>query len=330
MAKKPPRYSTKERQVVFLPTSRPQPPAGKLDTVLKVRRHINSEGKHYSTDVDILSDFLKAALVEIYKNSSGTGLATSPPAMKPELMFHAREGLQKAIDEEQIKPQPDKIGADALCVALQYIEEDYGPTIESLKSLTLHDEITFKLLWTLFPPNTHVYSKKNMLQEEQLFKVRSVFYQKRQDGSEYFRLRLRAISHDGERLGWVDDKIDIDDFEGSKKVQECLCFPLSRHAEEDSVRARLLQRGKRFLELTKATYQEYNGPTVAEDRNVVIQGEYKQVMFHVSLQLFQQAIDFFLMRECRFLDGLCSTLRRSSSRMTITTCSKKKFRSRPR
>jgi hypothetical protein len=135
----------------------------------------------------------------------------------------------------------------------------------------------------LFAPKTVVYTKDNKLREDQILQLKTGEYGAHSNGSKYFSLDLRSISHDGQKLGWAEMKILIDQFEGTKKINNLNCFPLSHHPEEASLRDRLLQRGKRYIELLKdSTYQEYTGVAMYENRDVFVDNEFKKVTIHVS------------------------------------------------
>ncbi|KAF2638409.1 P-loop containing nucleoside triphosphate hydrolase protein [Massarina eburnea CBS 473.64] len=274
-------FDKETRKKVFLPTAEAQKTTKNPKTVLKVRRLIDEHSRHHATKVDIISEILRQELLAIFKGAASTNLNSSPPEVDPELMFHAYGGLKEKLDKEQTKANSDDELVGVLCVALQYIEEDFGATMETLKSLEAQDEITFELLWTLFPPNTHIYSKANVLSEEQLSILSHSAYGTRLDGTKYYQLVLQLISHDRRKFGWVKNYPTIATFEGATKVQDLPFFPFSRHANHDKIRESLHQRGKRFVELCSPTYQEYVGQSMGENRNVVIQGVYKQVMIHV-------------------------------------------------
>jgi hypothetical protein len=151
--------------------------------------------------------------------------------------------------------------------------------------LAEHDEITFDLLWALFPPNTTVYTKSNLLREHQICKLQKGEYGSLPSGARYYGLDLRYISHDGEKLGWAEKTLQIGSFAGAMKVHNLTVVPLERLPTRDEVCAEVKKRGKRYMELLEAprgTYQEYTGAAVAENRDVVVQDEYKKVIFHVS------------------------------------------------
>ncbi|KAF2032295.1 P-loop containing nucleoside triphosphate hydrolase protein [Setomelanomma holmii] len=268
-------YSKKKRQTYFVPTPKSNVEHEKQGhashVVLKVRRIICDKGYPSGTEIDIKSELLKDALAEIFDGIEGLQLNESPHVISPELLFHAQQGLAGRVKVEEAKPTPNKILVDELGVALQYIAEDYASTQASLKPLLEHEEITFDLL--------------NLLREPQILKLQKGEFGQLPIGARYFALTLQYLHHDGEKLGWAPQTIQISQFDGAKKVHNLLVVPFDHLPEKETVRAELMQRGKRYLELLNAprgTYQEYVGAAIAENQDVIVNDQYKKVIFHVS------------------------------------------------
>jgi hypothetical protein len=249
--------------------------------VLKVRRIICDKGFPTGIEIDIKSTLLRDVLGGIFEGIEGLKLNESPPIASPELLFYASNELKERVQREEAKEKPNKALIDEVNVALQFVAEDYGSTMDSLASLAVHSEITFDLLWTLFPPNTTVYTKANLLHEHQVLKLKMGEYGSCSNGSKFFSLELKFISHDGAKIGWAETTLKIDQFEGAKKVHNLVCFPLVQHPERKGIETQLSQRGKRYLELQQATYQEYTGAAIVEDRTVIVNEGYKKVTIHV-------------------------------------------------
>ena len=57
---------------------------------------------------------------------------------------------------EESKPNADEKVLVGLETALEYIKEDLSEEIADAETLVSKGEVTFDLLWTLFPPNTYV------------------------------------------------------------------------------------------------------------------------------------------------------------------------------
>jgi hypothetical protein len=297
-------YSKKKRQTYFVPTPKSsaevEKPGQVSHVVLKVRRIICDKGFPTGTEIDIKSTLFKDALADIFEGIEGLQLNETPPIISPELLFHAREGLASRVKAEEAKETPNKALVDELGVALQYIAQDYASTQASLASLSEHEEVTFDLLWALFPPNTTVYTKNNLLREHQVCKLQKGEYGRLPSGARYFELDLRYISHDGEKLGWAEKTLQIGSFDGAKKVYNLNVIPLDKLPAKGAVCAELKRRGKRYLELLDApngTYQEYIGAAIAENRDVIVQDEYKKVLLHVSGRIMLDSRTFLQQNE---------------------------------
>jgi hypothetical protein len=282
-------YSKNKRQTLFVPTLKTtdegEKPGQVSHVVLKVRRIICDKGFPVGTEVDIKSSRLKNALAKIFEGLEGLQLNESPPIITPELLFHGWGRLAELVKTEESKPSPDKTLVDELRVALQFIAEDYASTQATLDSLSEHEEITFDLLWTVFPPNIAVYTKNNLLREHQICKLQKCEYGRTETGAKFFDLTVNFISHDGTKLGWASQKIRIGLFDGANKVYNLSVVPLSLLPTKDVVCTELAKRGKKYVEMIEAprgTYQEYVGAVVSENRDVFVEEEYKKVIIHVS------------------------------------------------
>jgi hypothetical protein len=297
-------YSKKKRQTYFVPTPTSNAEverSGQVShLVLKVRRIICDKGFPTGIEIDIKSTLLKDALAKIFEGIEGLQLNETPPIISPELLFHAREGLTDRVKAEEAKETPNAALVDELGVALQYISQDYASTQASLTSLSEHDEVTFDLLWALFPPNTTIYTKSNLLREHQVCRLQKGEYGQLPSGARFYELNLRYISHDGEKMGWAEKTLRISSFDGAKKVYNLDVVPFNRLPTKDAVCVELKKRGKRYVELLDApngTYQEYTGAAITENRDVIVQDEYKKVLFHVSGRIMLDSKTFLQQNE---------------------------------
>ena len=185
----------------------------------------------------------------------------------PKLLFYALPSLTARINDEEAKDTPNKGLIDDISTALEFIDEDFGNTILSLASLSEHDEITFDLLWTLFPPRTVVFTKKNEMNEPQALRFQTGSYETRQDRSEYFSLKCSMINHDGQDFGWGDHWLEINGFEGAKKTYTLSALPLSLHPEKEAMRNQLIDRGRKYIQMLEPTCREYNGTAIRSNPN---------------------------------------------------------------
>ncbi|KAI4248358.1 MAG: hypothetical protein LQ352_005929 [Teloschistes flavicans] len=260
-------YSRKDRQVHFVKTAKAGLSKANQErfnkTVLVVRRIISKQGMVARTEVDVKSTLLRDVLLDINKDVEGLELHKSPPMADPELLFHSLRGLESRRKQEIEKSFPDHIMIEHLSIAIQFVYEDFGKRIADLESLLPHKEITYDLLWTIFPPRTLVFTKKTLLEQPQVMTVRETEYVNSQDGV-YFHLFCHSIAHDGEDFGTSRQRIRVPVFDGARKIEELPGFPLTFHSQEKAVRSELIDRGRTYVSLLDAKCQEYSGAAAME------------------------------------------------------------------
>ena len=168
----------------------------------------------------------------------------------PELFFYARREitLRKAAEKE--KSEPDQSLINDIGTALRFVEEDFGERTASLDSLLVQNEITYDLLWAIFPPKEIVLAPKHgLMNQKQALKLNNTGYGVRVNNTRYFMVTARLLAHDGEDFGWGSLYFEIDEFEGARKITNLQIYPLSYNAECDTIRRDLISRGRLYLSL---------------------------------------------------------------------------------
>ncbi|CAG8959829.1 hypothetical protein HYFRA_00001737 [Hymenoscyphus fraxineus] len=262
----------KDRQVHFVPTARARTkPDRSGNTALIVRRIISKQGMVADTEIDVKSSVLKDALLEIFEGVEGLGLNKSPPTSTPHLLFHAKDALYTRKEAEKDKPTPDKVLINDIGTALRFVAEDFGSQIANLESLVVQNEITWDLLWCLFPPNEIAISMEySHLKQKQAFKVVTGIYSRREDGSRYYELSGKIVTHDGEDLGKGTINLQINEFEGAQKITTLKFFPLRNHPDRENIERELNNRGRAYLKLLKKSVcKEYGTGTAVTERELV-------------------------------------------------------------
>ncbi|KAF1845136.1 AAA family ATPase [Cucurbitaria berberidis CBS 394.84] len=253
-------YSRKDRQVHFVKTAKltPQPDRfGK--TALVVRRIISAKGMVTDCEIDIKSSHLDRLFKEIFKGVPDLQLNESPPIASPSLLFHAAPKLVEIKEEEKQKPQPDQLLINDIGTALRFVEEDFGGEINNLQSLLSKGEITFDLLWAIFPPRELIVAMEHgILRQPQALSIATSEYGTRDNGSKYYEAEGRVITHDGEDFGKGRFAPVIEAFEGAKKLTILEFYPIKYHPDEPALRKRLIARGKKYVALLEnPTCQDY-------------------------------------------------------------------------
>ena len=162
---------------------------------------------------------------------------------------------EKSLPEES----QNKTLVSHLTLFIDYISTDYAPTARRLYPLLAHHEITFDLLWALFLPNTLVYTVCAGSNEPRCLKLDWAEQKETMDRGRFFQLDCHYVDYDGKTFGEANAVLEIDEFRGVKRIDSLGVFPLAYHEEEETVREKLIQRGRKFGSLKGMHYKFYKG-----------------------------------------------------------------------
>lgn len=182
-----------------------------------------------------------------------------------------------------------------LSTALQYIDEHHGKNIATVETMTADNEITWELLWALFAPNTMMYHYHQYTEQHQVVILRRTKVRYRKDNTPYWHVMCDMIADDGLKFGFTKHlgitprpdlyyDLEIDQFEGAKKIQDLIISPLKFSQYPDKIRADLVERGRKFVGLVGHNYYETSGPAMKETINE--RYEVNRSKFSVSYQAF--------------------------------------------
>jgi hypothetical protein len=126
-------------------------------------------------------------------------------------------------------------------------------------------DITYDLIWALFKPKVIAYTPTMGNKDDpRAIKIESC--QKLTNwrtGQEYWRIGGRYLEYDGKIFGLAQYFENIDFFKGTKKIISLPIYPLSYHQQAESLKAELIERGKKFVALQGMNYRHYNGLSVS-------------------------------------------------------------------
>ncbi|KAJ7213578.1 P-loop containing nucleoside triphosphate hydrolase protein, partial [Mycena pura] len=149
-------------------------------------------------------------------------------------------------------------------------------------------EISYGLLWVLFPANTLVYRVHSHTEQMQILLARTLNYRKRPNGSLYAAIVCDVINNDGSSVGFARDTLEIDAFVGAHKIQDLAVFPLDYRPDKQAICESSKKRGKKFVNLAAHSYHEISGPAMRESRNTTDWKTYGRVMIDsAAFRLFE-------------------------------------------
>lgn len=159
---------------------------------------------------------------------------------------------------------PEQSVLEDLQTALDFLDNEFASERLSLDSLQANGDITYDLLWAIFPPNIEGFTEENTLSEPQAFRFMSGEYWETQRGN-WYHISGSVLNHNGVNFGWGTLTIKIPEFDGTIKITDLAAFPFRFHHDRDNQRDLLLERGQNFLRLLKPALHQYNGQAVHEE-----------------------------------------------------------------
>ncbi|KAJ2934083.1 hypothetical protein H1R20_g2987, partial [Candolleomyces eurysporus] len=235
---------------------------------LRVRRKIDSRGRHEATQIDIRSAKLCGILQELYNGVDGLEITRNPPFCDDRLLYHSYPVLESCLLKERASQAPDEELIQDIEVALTFVHEDHAATSASTRALLSKEQpsITFDLLWTLFCPGSLQYSYDEYTEQGLILKAQTFRVQHSSKGV-FAVIQSHIIAHDGKNFGYATVSHQIAQFEGARKLQDLAIYPLKYYPQETQLCAKAIARGKRFVTMLDYTYLETTGSAVYEVSN---------------------------------------------------------------
>lgn len=169
------------------------------------------------------------------------------------MLFHSYPNILERFGEEQKKDSPDASLLFDLTQLLQFITEDLGDLIMSFRENNDLGQVTFQLLYALFPPNTYVYHSHQYVEQDQILLCRKLSYEKTQTGM-VAALSCDIITNNGRTFGYAREVVQIPDFNGTSKIRDLPVYPLDFHIDKTDIYNHAVERGKRFAKIQRHLY----------------------------------------------------------------------------
>lgn len=117
--------------------------------------------------------------------------------------------------------------------------------------------MTFAHIWTIFPPNTIIYAPQD--NQDRALRLQTGHYGVDRNQQPVFGLVASYVDFDGQRFGTQKMNISIPTFEGTKRINSLVAFPIELHDSYELMKAKLIERGSRVESLSGTYFQSYNG-----------------------------------------------------------------------
>lgn len=172
-----------------------------------------------------------------------------------EPLVHNWDNLQKLAAEE-VSDEDGSQARNDLKLLMDTIldgsgDEDLDSYFKLREATREQGSVTYKNLWTLFPPGTFVYGKPFQGQSE-VFLVQDTNGVWPTGTRENWSIACWAYDWNSTKFCRSPYNIAFEPFEGQKSIVSLPYYPLCFHKEEKELRSELITRGKRFRALCES------------------------------------------------------------------------------
>ncbi|CAD6566684.1 MAG: hypothetical protein ASARMPREDX12_008793 [Alectoria sarmentosa] len=223
--------------------------------IFVVRRQYDDRNMHFKIFIDVKSELLRDVLRKVLRGVPTVSLHGDKPEIRIEILFHFLSQIESKRDIALLESDTMTQHLDLL---VRFLQEHYASIIKTLPELLERGEMTFDLLWTLFPPNTVVYTSC-VYSEEPKCLIFDFGEEKILKKGKFYVLQCRYLDFNGKLLGEVISNLLIPEFRGAKPIVSLEAFPLKYHQEMAKVKSELIERGRRFASLKGIHHTAYQG-----------------------------------------------------------------------
>ena len=248
--------------------------------IFNVRRKFDWEQKYQQTFVDIKSQPLKECLQHVMAGVKGVSLVVETPHIDPNMLFLYLEearAYSKQLEEESraTKKKKDKkmaaTKAQHLKILCRYLDKDYAETKKTLYPMLENNTITFDLLWALFKPNSIAYTTTyGDSDQPRAFKVDYATKECHFMKGTWYNIEGKYLENDGKSFGMGTMSVQVQSFQGSRRIIGLDCYPLKYHRNAESLRTQLIERGKKFVSLDGVHYKYHKGMAYTKRKRQIL------------------------------------------------------------
>ncbi|KEF54513.1 uncharacterized protein A1O9_09680 [Exophiala aquamarina CBS 119918] len=225
--------------------------------LVRKKKSYDSRKKYDIDSIIVQSPWLKKSLGAMLKDYPG--VTTNLERLVFKAPFHPfvhRWAILTSLLENDDFEEP--VAKEHLQLFHDVIFEELKNAIAAKIDLVKNGVITFDYLWTIFEPQTMVYSISDG--KECVFKLNST--QNCTDsrrGMQFLRLDVWSCDWDGTKFGQNHSSLDNYEFQGTTPIINLSAYPLDFHPQKEALIQRLVLRGKLFERYAGYHYMAYRG-----------------------------------------------------------------------
>ncbi|KAH8897724.1 P-loop containing nucleoside triphosphate hydrolase protein [Thozetella sp. PMI_491] len=254
--------------------------------------------------IDICHEGVRAVLHDVFKGYDNLMPFVRHLQFKPPFyqFFWRWDRFEKAIEEVE-----DEYVKTVLIQLRDVVKKELAGAFAVTKELTSHGVITFKYLWTLFPPGEIIYSDADGA--PQFFTLLSSGMATPYLGP--YSLRCKNVEWGGTNFVLREHSLGVQTFEGTHKIADLRVFPAKYLEDYDAVREQCIERGRKMISLAGIQYKSYRPKDDQGERNGTSKPRPQQFNRRIVLDSSNNAKDPFMSplvepEELRLATGLIS------------------------
>ncbi|KAJ5414888.1 hypothetical protein N7509_000222 [Penicillium cosmopolitanum] len=221
-----------------------------------VRERVDRVSEDVTSYIDIQSKGLRDILRVVLDGIKTISLMEDKPSIEQKTLFHFLPELDKYAGNMN---HPEcELPRQHLCLLIDHLKEAYSTISQRLESMLLHNHITYDLLWGLFKPGSHVFTRCFGTKEPRCV-IFDAGEEITQNDETWFNLECRFLDYDGVKFGEAGIFLRLAKFRGSKPIESLEAFPLRHHPSHNQVRRELVGRGQKFRDLAGSHMRHCKG-----------------------------------------------------------------------
>ncbi|KAH9931593.1 P-loop containing nucleoside triphosphate hydrolase protein [Fomitopsis serialis] len=257
-----------------------------------VRQMPTCAGEEPAVAVTIKSPYLVAACQDVIGEISGISWTADPLELPVDLLIQAfpklveyRQELEDRAsrpsdDSQEPEDSADRSSDDdtevlaSLEILISYLREDHGVIISQIAGLLAHEEITWDLLHAILLPGTLLVSTDATTGEPRALQLKQFDkgargYTLYCEGIDAVDVELDDVADSdlahvvpAKRFCRVEHTRFIPRFKGVVKINTLPAYPMKYHSNEGGLRAALLARARKWIDLYGVQHVRYQGISV--------------------------------------------------------------------
>ncbi|KND94606.1 ATPase family AAA domain-containing protein 3B [Tolypocladium ophioglossoides CBS 100239] len=220
------------------------------------RLYDESNKRIETTSLQVNSPALKRLLKNVIGSYPGVSFNTGTISLDfpPRCLYHYLPEL-KAEKARLDAEDPDSEEAQHLPILLEFINEHFHDVITEVNNLCEQGLISYEHLWTIFKPESLVYTTKHS--QPRVFRMKTFSYLEVHGPG--LQLCVEFVDFDGDKFGTRDLWVKVPQFSGASSICALNVLPLRFCPAETAVRKRLVERGRRWEAHSGQKFRQYNG-----------------------------------------------------------------------